>query len=619
VIITECVLHGFKGFAEPFALRLEPGVNLVTGGNESGKSSICEAILSALFASPSSSAFLNWSHPEVCRLLLVFSTPQGRSRALKDFVRHSADLATWDPGQAGFLSRTQDPSQVASLLSKELGGMTEAMYRTLCVIQPPRRPPISPGLDLTPSGGSSPPPITPGSCREKQKDRLQQLRGFLKTYQQIQETELLLDSLRTQYNETCASLQSLVGLEEERHNICKALERLQPLAPFATPSLMPQILEYQQALESRNGTVRELEEKIEEERARLVLIPSIPLFRHRLFLIGGGLLILSLIAARFLPSLAAGIFAGLGCIAVALTQYLSWSQNREKIQRGIQAIEYQVNTGLDLRINRQFQSLLNLLPSTGCHEVSELATRLHQRDTLCEKLAALDRKMAELSTGSDSVALEAKRQKLEEAIQLGEGELRSLGYVPEPREVQREIEKLERAAVSPEGPVFPSRQHPSQAVDTLLATLEKLLGGVNGSLLSAVETQASRLITEITAERYSHIRRDSEGGLRLELAERQGERSLGEVSDGTQDQAMLAWHLALLSANPKASAVPLLLDDPFLRVDGERRRRLLPFLESLARTHQVILFSHEAWIPSEMAHIVPLPCANDSTPSSALT
>ena len=618
MIITECVLHGFKRFAEPFTLHLKPGLNLVTGGNESGKSTLCEAILSALFASPSSSAFLNWSHPEVCRLLLVFSTPRGLFRAVKDFVRHSADFSTWDPVQATFLSATQDPSQVAGLLSKALGGVTEAVYRTLCVLQLPRQLPIPPAPNLPSSVDSPTTPIPPGSCPETQKDRLHQLRGYLKTHQEIQETELLLDSLRAQHSETCASLQRLVTLEEERRHVREALEPLQPLASLEKTSFLPQITEYQQALESRNGAVRELEEKIEEEHTRLALIPSIPLLRHRLFLIGGGLLMLSFVAAQFLPFLSAGIFVGLGCIAVALTQYLNWSQNRDKVQKSILALEYQVNTGLDLRISRQFQPLLDLLPSTGCREVSDLAKKLQQRDALREKLTTLDQQIAELSAGTDPAALEEKRRELEEAIQLGEGELRSLGFVPEPREVQREIEKLERAAVSPEKPVLPSREHSPQAVDTLLAPLEKLLEGLDTSLLSAVETQASRLITEVTAERYTRIRRDPENGLRLVLGGSQGERSLREVSDGTQEQAMLAWHLALLSAIPQTSAVPLLLDDPFLRVDGERRSRLLPLLQSLARTHQVILFSHEAWIPSGGAHVIPLARADDGIPSLAL-
>jgi uncharacterized protein YhaN len=618
VIITECVLHGFKRFAEPFTLRLKPGLNLVTGGNESGKSTICEAIVSAFFASSSSSGFLNWSHPEVCCLLLVVSTPQGRFRTIKDFVRHSADLAIWDPAQAGFLPTTQDPSEVAGLISKQLGGMTEAMYRSFCALQPPSRLqiPLAPGL--TASVDSSTTPIPPTNCREKQQDRLQQLRGFLKTYQEIQETELLLDSLRTQYSETCATLQSLATLEDERRTVCEALERLRSVTPLETSSLLPQILEYQQAIENKNAAARQLEEKIEEGRARLALIPSTPLYRHRLFLIGGGVLILAILAARFLPSLATGIFVGLGCIAVALTQYLSWSQSRDKIQKGLLALEYQMKTGLDLRISRQFQSLLDLLPSTGCHEVSELAARLQQRDALRHRLTALDEKIMELSMGTDPVSLEAKKQKLEEAIQLGDGELRSFGYVPEPREVQREIEKLERASVSPDNAVSPSRQRPLPAGDTHLATLEKLLGGLNGSLLSAVETQASKFLTEITAERYIHIRRHPEDGLRLELAEGQGEWSLREVGDGTRDLATLVWHLALLGVNSHAADAPLLLDDPFLGLDEERRRRLVPILQSLACTHQVILFSHEAWIPSGVGHIVPLARALDSIPPSAL-
>ncbi len=618
MIITECVLHGFKGFAEPFTLRLKSGVNLIVGGNESGKSTLCEGILSAIFASPFSSAFLNWSQPEVCRILLCFSTPRKRFRIVKDFIRHSADLSTWDPTTAKFLPTTQDPSRVADLLSKELGEVNEAMYRRLCVLQPPPRFPILSAAEPTPSVHPPSGPIPPGSSPEKQKDRLQQLRGYLQTYRNIQETELLLDSLRAQHNEIRASLQSLATLEEERRTVRVALERFQPLASLTTPSLLPQITEYRKVLENRDGEVKELEIKIEEEQAHLALIPATPFFRHRLFLIGGGLPILSFVAAQFLPFVGAGIFIGLGCLAAALIQHLSWSQKRDKIWKGLLALEYQVEKGLELRTNRQFQSLLDLLPRTGCREVSELATNLRQRDTLREKLETLDRRIPELSAGTDPVALEAKKRQFEEAIQVAEGELASLGYVPEPLGVQREIEQLERRTVSPGGSALPSREGTSQPMDTLLISLEKLLGKLSPSLLSALEAQASRLITEITAGRYTHIRRTPQDGLRLVLAGSQEEPSLGEVSDGTQDQGMLAWHLALLTALPQASAVPLLLDNPFLRVDGERRKRLLPFLQSLARTHQVILFSHEAWIPPEVAHIVPLARANERIPSSAV-
>ncbi|HEX4922412.1 MAG TPA: hypothetical protein VFV92_16935, partial [Candidatus Bathyarchaeia archaeon] len=497
------------------------------------------------------------------------------------------------------------------LLSKELGGITESMYRTLCVLHPPCRQEISLAPDLAPPGDSSAAPISFDSGTKKQNDRLQQLKGYLKTYQEIQETELLLDSLRAQHNETSVSLQRLVSLEEQRQNIREALEQFQPLGPLVASSLLPQISEYQQALKSKSEEVGQLEARAEEEQARLALIPSTSLFQQRTFLIGGGLLISSFVVAKFFPFLVAGIFVGLGCIAVALTQYLSRSQNRNKIQKGLLALEYQVSTGLDLRISRQFQSLLDLLPSTGCHDVPELAKKLQERDTLTEKLTSLDQKIAELSTGTDRVAMEEKRRKIEEAIQLGEEELRSLGYVPEPHDVQREIEKLEREAVSPEKPLLHPSEHLPQPVDSLQVILDKLLGRLNALQLSAVETLANKLIAQITVERYTQIRRDPEHGLRLVLVGKQGERSLGEVSDGTQCQAMLAWHLALLSAIPQALGVPLLLDDPFLHLDGERRKRLLPFLQALARTHQVILFSHQAWIPSGAAHIVPLARLND--------
>jgi ABC-type Mn2+/Zn2+ transport system ATPase subunit len=618
VIITGCILQGFKGIAESFTLQLKPGVNLVTGGNESGKSTLCEGILSALFAPPSSSAFLNWSHPETCRILLFFSTPRGRFRIAKDFVRHSVDLSTWDPAKSAFVSMTQDLTQATSLLAKELGGVDEAVYRTLFLLQPPRRSSIRPAPEVASAVQPSSAPTEPGVPPEKRKDRLQELKGFLETHKKIREAELLLDSLRLQSDETRATLQGLTTQEEERQTIREALERFEPLASLTTASLLPQIAEYQKAIEKREGDARDIAQKIDEEQARMALIPSTPIYQHRLFLIGGGVLLASLVAAQFLPYVSAGVLIGLGCIAGALVQFLTWSQNRDKIRKVLLGLEFQLKKGLDLRVSRQFQSLMDLLPRTGCQEVSELATKLRQRDALMEKLAALDKKIAGLSAEADSAALAERRKSLEEAIQLAEEELRSLGFVPEPSEVQREIEELERGTASPQGSLLSSKEGPPQPADTLLPALERLLGGLSPSLVSAIETQASRLISHMTAGRYTHIHRTSEDGLRLGLAGNQEERPLVELSDGTQDQAMLAWHLALLTAIPQASSVPLLLDDPFVRVDGERRKRLIPFLQSLARTHQVVLFSHEAWIPTDVANVVPLARANNRTPSSGV-
>jgi energy-coupling factor transporter ATP-binding protein EcfA2 len=604
VIITECVLHGFKRFADPFTLHFKPGLNLVAGGNESGKSTLCEAILAALFASPSSSAFLNWSHSEVCRILLFFSTPQGRFHIVKDFVQHSADLSAWDPAKSAFVSTAQDPSHIAGLLSKELGGMGESEYRTLCVLQPPPwlPPPLAPTPTLRPSSA----PAAPEKLPETKRDRLQQLKGFLGTHSKIRETEALLDSLRAQHDETRASLQELVSFEEERRGVREALESFQPLASLATSSLLPQISEYQKALQKKDEEARGLDQKIEEVQNRLAMIPSTRIFMDRLFLAGGGLLALSLLAAQFLPYVGVGIFAGLGCIAAALVQYLNRSQTRDKIQRALAALEYQREKGLDLRIGRQHQPLLDLLPRAGCQEVSELVAKLRQRDTLKEKLTTLDQKIAGLSAQADLAALEGKKRSLEEAIQVAEEELRSLGFVPEPAEVKREIERIERGTVSAEGPAPPSRERPTQGVDTLLSALDSHLGEPGAPLLSSIDAQASSLIAEITGGRYTHIRWTPDDGLRLVLAGSQGERSLAEMSHGTQDVAMLAWHLALLAAIARTSAAPLLLDNPFLCLDGERRKHLLPCLQSLARTRQVILFSHDAWIPSQAAHIVAL-------------
>jgi DNA repair exonuclease SbcCD ATPase subunit len=412
--------------------------------------------------------------------------------------------------------------------------------------------------------------------------------------------------LRAQHDETTAALQGLVGLEEERRRVREALAQFRALDGLATSSLLPQIAEHQKALQKRDEEARGLDQKIEEVQNRLALIPSVPLFRYPLLLAGAGLLILSVLAGQFLPYTGVGIFAGLGCAAAAVIQYLNRGQSRDKVRKTLAALEHQRDKGLDLRIGRQFQSLLDLLPRAGCREVSELPGRLRQRDALSEELATLDRKIAGLSTETDAAGLEGKKRSIEEAIQVAEEEIRSLGFVPEPSEIQREVEKIERSLAAAVGTAPVGREGPPQPVGALLDSLERHLGHLDATQLSAIDAQASRLVAEITAGRYSRVRRTPENGLRVVPAGGQEERTPGEVSDGTRDQVALAWHLALLAVALPGTPVPLLLDNPFACMDPARRKRLLPFLQSLARSHQAILFSHEAWISPEAAHIVAL-------------
>ncbi len=88
----------------------------------------------------------------------------------------------------------------------------------------------------------------------------------------------------------------------------------------------------------------------------------------------------------------------------------------------------------------------------------------------------------------------------------------------------------------------------------------------------------------------------------------------GALSCGTQDQIYFAIKLSLLQlvngttgGTGGARRLPLFLDDPFVNFDHERRKRVLTLLKKIAASHQLFLFTYDPWYIEELkneAHLI---------------
>ncbi len=92
----------------------------------------------------------------------------------------------------------------------------------------------------------------------------------------------------------------------------------------------------------------------------------------------------------------------------------------------------------------------------------------------------------------------------------------------------------------------------------------------------------------------------------------------GALSCGTQDQIYFAIKLSLLHLVDNGSRdssgsrningrLPLFLDDPFVNFDHERRKRVLTLLRKISASHQLFLFTHDPWYLEELrneAHLI---------------
>lgn len=109
--------------------------------------------------------------------------------------------------------------------------------------------------------------------------------------------------------------------------------------------------------------------------------------------------------------------------------------------------------------------------------------------------------------------------------------------------------------------------------------------------LERLAESASAYFAAFTGRAGRRVAFDDEGRLRaLEAGGR--EVALPALSQGARDQLYLAFRLAVADLLSWNRALPFIFDDPFVNCDDDRLEAIRRALEELARSRQVVLFSH---------------------------
>lgn len=126
-------LRHFRGFEEA-EYRFDPGLNVLVGPNEAGKSTLRQAILAAFFVNPATTAkrreeWRPWGSDRLGSVSLEFELEGRRFDLRKDFERRHTDLRDLINGVSYEGSRVQERLQAA------LGLSTEALFRSTAMIE----------------------------------------------------------------------------------------------------------------------------------------------------------------------------------------------------------------------------------------------------------------------------------------------------------------------------------------------------------------------------------------------------------------------------------------------------------------------------------------------------
>ncbi len=709
MLLQRIALERFRQFDQQ-EYTFQPGLNIIKGPNEVGKTTLQEAILFALLGNPRRTTLervkrvddhISWGGNSPFSITLDFTDESGTPyRLKKDWNAQSVCLTNLRTG-----GKEEDVDSVQRAISEILGyGSLKLFQSTVCVEQDAIDQ-ISAGhreigdqLQSVVTGGGADEttvsavlkdldtkiaemergwrthaPRNPGPIKVKQDEigdierRLSEICSQVERVEQAKEQLIALEVQIEEIEEALAPKRLLRDLcdrrlewveqrdiwqakeaeleakieqiEEAQKHIEQANEALRAYPEFdAIDSEVEQQLAklHQRAemlreeIERRSAELKQLKTRQPTETRTRPGLPIVPLVGvgtgFVLLLIGVGIGVARSSVAGILVGLL-GLLIGIGCL-IWLVVVLSRPRPLD-LSSQIAAREADLAKSQDY-LQRVTTHLAEGLAPFECAAWDEFSQRLSEcRTLLNQRRDAQTRRGAFLGDQTLEALIKGRktasrhRRDAEEALK--DPEMRKAVEITpiQYQELKQYIKRLEDDLVEKKQEQVKYQMRRDDATYTIedvhcleeqKAASERSLAHLKGwldvyqltrdvirqakeqtmrSARDELEPRIGVYLSRITQGRYDQVEADDDLNLRV-FSQEKGDwvtPDSGELSRGTVDQLYLAARLALLDLLYRDTKPPLLLDDPFVKFDPDRREQAMALCKEIAQEHQVLLFT----------------------------
>ena len=680
----------YRKFKE-LTLAFADGINVITGPNEAGKSTIASALFDVLFADPATRArqfnerVLPWNGARDVVLVLEFEHELTRFRLEKNFAAHTCKLTNLETNRSA-----ETFAQVNATLEKMLTYASPEIFSATAFIRQSELASIQSGSDLISavqnaagSGakvniqkvieelndqihelrvGMDRPAKNPGQLKQSQ-DQIARLKTELAEKRQLWEKRKTADTTAKktgnrldEISEKITQLELLINNHKLREDLTQKLGELD----HEIRNYEARIQEFEKlhALKSENEAqlnqftylqkidpdklARELttiSESVRITRAELEKVPAQPevkekeSFKLQKLVLPAGIIAGGVIVSLLLNSIVPVIIAG------ALAAVVFVTANKNTVEADLKAektrlASYKVQ--LQNKLEDYNQHYAAMTAKYGIKNLDEFYTQKARFTALRETLTEIDGQLKGLLQGEKpetirekQINLMTRKKQIEHAELTDDIKNAKLGpeeYLRKRRELDLlYLEKKRAEQTAAESKVrsedvgveieqlnsleeqLASAEANSAFYQDKLKVLAHIIDGLNGALSETAATSqdvvskvVSGFLPALTANRYSQIRLTDK--LEIEVFSPEKNDWLDPVSvlsKGTVDQIYFLTRIAFIKIIYRGKQVPVILDDPFVTFDKQRRNSAKKILQELSAEFQMILLTHsdeyKAW------------------------
>jgi uncharacterized protein YhaN len=618
MFLVELVMQGVRGFQRLVRLRFQGGFNIVTAGNEGGKTTAVDSIVRLLFPVNDAGRMENLTSRSAAdgsrAALVLFGDDQAYFRVIQDFTRRAVNLSRYNAATKDFALVQKDWASTAGFLATLLPGMSEEDYARLFVLR--RDAGAGPAAQAAPAEPMHRPAAVPQARpapprAAAQETRLTELRETLRKAEEAADAEYKADAARIRLGEIAKKLERF---DESGRQVAELEAQLAELKACENlPADLSDLISAHEQEQSRKTVkIDEVDRDIEGLTIQRDTIPQANLLTDKLFIAGVVVGALALVAGLFLLSEEQAVFFPLGILGSLLLIAAGWyngtrrNAQRKDVQREIDAL---VKERAD--IERKFQesgaAIMKCMQATG----SSSAAALKEQADNYRHLQEMHRDMAEqqgLALGGqqrEEVQAELAGQQAETAS-LEKAAKDLARYAVDTYSVRQEIDRIE-SEMSPATPAaeadlsfasgfggdFTPPGHQAASGTNILADIavaSRVSGIEMDTLVPAVESAAQRNLAAASGGAYIKVEAGPDGlpvihdrgGVRLPFA---------ALSHSTRELVCFCLRTGIVEAIAGKRRLPCILDDPFAGMDPGRQQAACQVLRVLGAKTQVILFT----------------------------
>ncbi|MBS3054771.1 MAG: AAA family ATPase [Candidatus Aenigmarchaeota archaeon] len=559
VELLKLEMEGFGKFASYTTIKFDKQINFITGLNETGKSTMLEAIMASIFKYTKNQIqpFICWKNDKICRVALTYKVSRSKSHVFRitcDYKSSKRKLESLEKGK--FKEIATVDKNIDPLLKEHFGFDDKKVFENTAFIRQ-----------------SQMAILEDNSVRNKIKDMIEEVfagrseasatKALAKIRKAVKDCTKEIDDFGTERDELKERLESA---EETKETVvkdsgefettnkrlsdkAKELEKLKKNKKLFDEK--EKLLSDMDHIDKQIEKAEELIQTLSEEK-----VESQPMASNKT--IGYGLIIIGVLISLT----GIGALIGIPMIIYGIVLLRKKEKKTKPIQRSDEKLR---------KYQKEKKDLIN--------KKAVLESRLDEYKLVKFTINDFD-ELDELEKEVDS--LKSKKVELHATIKT------TTSLVESPEEIKEKLDAIEERTHDLKRRIEEYR--------IAVKYLEIAESKVHQKFTPSIVSNSKPILKEITNGRYADLKISEDTlDVKIKAPEIKEFVDIFYLSQGARDQLYFALRSVMSDLLSGNRGIPLILDDPFHNFDDTRLIKTIDIIKQLAKNKQIILISHRPY------------------------